>query len=34
MRKFDELIGENKVTQSATNITVKKEWVINSLLDN
>ena len=29
IRKFDELIGKNKVTQSATNITDKKKWVIN-----
>ena len=26
--KFDELIRKNKVTQSATNITDKKKWVI------
>ena len=29
MRKFNELISKNKVTQSATNITDKKKWVIN-----
>ena len=30
IRKFDELISKNKVTQSAaTNITDKKKWVIN-----
>ena len=28
-RKFDELINKNKITQSATNITDKKKWVIN-----
>ena len=28
-RKFNELINKNKVTQSATNITDKKKWVIN-----
>ena len=27
MRKFNELISKNKVTQSATNITNKKKWV-------
>ena len=27
--KFDELISKNKVTQSVTNITDKKKWVIN-----
>ena len=29
IRKFDELISKNKVTQSATNIADKKQWVIN-----
>ena len=29
IRKFHELIGKNKVTQSATNIADKKKWVIN-----
>ena len=29
IKKFDELIGKKKVTQSATNITDKKKWVIN-----
>ena len=29
IRKFNELINKNKVTQSATNITDKKKWVIN-----
>ena len=29
LRKFNKLISENKVTQSATNITDKKKWVIN-----
>ena len=29
IRKFDELISKNKMTQSATNITDKKKWVIN-----
>ena len=29
IRKFNELISKNKVTQSATNITDKKKWVIN-----
>ena len=29
IRKFDKLIGKNKVTQSATNITDKKKWAIN-----
>ena len=29
MRKFNELISKSKVTQRATNITDKKEWVIN-----
>ena len=29
IRKFDELISKNKITQSATNITDKKKWVIN-----
>ena len=29
IQKFDELINKNKVTQSATNITDKKKWVIN-----
>ena len=29
MRKLNELINKNKVTQSATNITDKKKWVIN-----
>ena len=29
IRKFDEFIGKNKVTQNATNITDKKKWVIN-----
>ena len=27
--KFDELIRKNKITQTATNITDKKKWVIN-----
>ena len=27
IRKFNELISKNKVTQSATNITNKKKWV-------
>ena len=29
IQKFNELINKNKVTQSATNITDKKKWVIN-----
>ena len=29
IRKFDELINKNKVTQSATNITDKRKWAIN-----
>ena len=29
IQKFDELISKNKITQSATNITDKKKWVIN-----
>ena len=29
MRKFDELTSRNKVTQSTTNKTEKKKWVIN-----
>ena len=29
IRKFDELISKNKVTQSVVNITDKKKWVIN-----
>ena len=29
IRKSDELFSKNKVTQSATNITDKKKWVIN-----
>ena len=29
IRKFNELINKNKVTQSATNITDKKKWVVN-----
>ena len=29
LRKSNELINKNKVTQSATNITDKKKWVIN-----
>ena len=29
IQKFNELISKNKVTQSATNITDKKKWVIN-----
>ena len=29
IRKLDELISKNKVTESATNITDKKKWVIN-----
>ena len=29
IRKLDELISKNKVTQSVTNITDKKKWVIN-----
>ena len=29
IRKFNELISKNKVTQSVTNITDKKTWVIN-----
>ena len=29
IRKFNELISKNKVTQSTTNITDKKKWVIN-----
>ena len=29
IRKFNELISKNKVTQSATNITDNKKWVIN-----
>ena len=29
IRKLNELISNNKVTQSATNITDKKKWVIN-----
>ena len=28
-RKFNEMIDKNKVTQSTTNITDKKKWVIN-----
>ena len=28
IRKFNELISKNKVTQSATNITDNKKWVI------
>ena len=33
IRKFNELISKNKVTQSATNIKDKKEWVINMLFE-
>ena len=29
IQKFNELISKNKATQSATNITDKKKWVIN-----
>ena len=29
MHKFNDLISKNKVTQSATNITDTKKWVIN-----
>ena len=29
IRKFDELISKNKITQSATNITDQNKWVIN-----
>ena len=29
IQKFNELISKNKVTQSTTNITDKKKWVIN-----
>ena len=29
IRKFNELISKNKVTQNATNITDNKKWVIN-----
>ena len=29
IRKFDELINKNKVSQSATNITDEKKWVIS-----
>ena len=29
IRKFNELISKNKVTQSTTNITDKKKWVIS-----
>ena len=29
MQKFNDLISKNKVTQSATNITDTKKWVIN-----
>ena len=29
IRKFDELISRNRITQSATNITDNKKWVIN-----
>ena len=29
IRKLDELISKNKVTQSVTNITDKRKWVIN-----
>ena len=29
IRKSNELISKNKTTQSATNITDKKKWVIN-----
>ena len=29
IRKFDELISRNKITQRATNITDKKKWVFN-----
>ena len=28
-QNFDELISKNKVTQSATNITDNKKWVID-----
>ena len=28
-RTFDESISKNKVTQSATNTTDKKKWVVN-----
>ena len=29
IRNFNELISKNKITQSATNLTDKKKWVIN-----
>ena len=29
IQNFDELISKNKVTQSATNITDNKKWVID-----
>ena len=29
IRKLDELISKNKITQSATNMADKKKWVIN-----
>ena len=29
IRKFNELISKNKVTQGATNITDKRKWIIN-----
>ena len=29
IRKFNELVSKNEVTESATNITDKKKWVIN-----
>ena len=29
IRKFNELISKNKITQSATNIADKKNWVVN-----
>ena len=29
IQKFNELIGKNKITQSATNIRNKNKWVIN-----
>ena len=29
IRKFDELLRKNKITQSATNVTDKKKWFIN-----
>ena len=29
LQKFDELVSKNKITESATNITDKKKWVIN-----